>query len=801
MPPDPRRRFAAPTTLLALLAAWAVLLGLFAPALAGAAVRPQKILLLLPYQEDLPHSQLCERALRDELTAAVAGPLEWYIEYLDFNRFPGKTHQQKLAELFAGKYPPHSIDLVFATSEASLFYWLSCRETILPDTPVVFYDLQKPVDLAGLPADVTGLTSWSLPGHLLDWVPDTLPGIEEVVVVGGVGPSDRELNLATAQLKKSVGDRLRVTDWSTLPLDEILRRASTLPDSTVILYQLMFEDAAGSHFRPIDVLNQLTAVASVPVISRYDQFIGSGSIGGYLYSLEAVAGEAGRVGARILKGEAATSLSIREYRNSRFIFDATALQRWRVPLDLLPAGSLLKNLKPSFWERYHMGVIQGGVTTLFLLVVWLLVLNRKLKVAREGLNRANAGLEETVARRTAELNEANLHLARQMTERQQALDELERLHRELQSEKQLLDAVFDALPVGLAITDREGEILRSNYLEERIWGYEPGERLLGSYRRLSAWWADSGQPVLADDWASMKALRQGVAVINQLFEIERCDGSHGFIHNSAVPIRDAEGKIFGTAVSINDVTTQHRYEMALREAKEASEAATRAKSEFIASVSHEIRTPLTVIIGALEHLQGIETDEDHGKLLELAAQAADRLALLINEVLDFSRIEAHQLILDDSAFDLRECLRDSVELFSGQAQGKGLELSLLVSPEVPQVILGDAQRLGQVILNLVGNAIKFTDHGSVRVSARTLDSRLEFAVSDTGIGIPTDKHELIFESFRQVDSSSTRRYGGTGLGLAISRELVEMMGGAISVCSTPGQGSTFAFTLPLKIPV
>ena len=800
MPLEPRRQPALMATLLAVLAALAALLCLLSPPLAAADDRPHKILLLLPFQEDLPHSIICERALRAGMATNPDLSVEWFVEYLDTDRFQGEAHQQRLAELFVTKYASRAIDLVFATNEQSLNFWLRHRGRILPAAPVVFYNLQKPFDLAGLPANFTGLTSWSPPAHLLDWIPGTMPEVKEIVVVGGTGASDRQLNLSPEQLRQLVGGQLQITDWSGLPATEMLKRAEELPDTTVILYQLLFEDITGEHYRPIDILNRLVTVSSVPVISRYDQFFGSGSIGGYLYSSEAVASEAAQLGAQILRGASPASLPVRAYENYRFIFDARALQRWDIPLTLLPAGSEIRNRPPSLWERYHVVIIQGGVAILLVLVTWLLILNRKLNVARASLNRVNAGLEETISRRTAELNEANRHLARQMTERQRDLDELGSVHRELQSEKQLLDAVFDALPVGLAITDREGEILRSNHLEERIWGYEPGEQMLGSYRRFSAWWADSGRPVVDDDWASIKAVRQGETIINQLFEIERGDGSHGFIHNSAAPIRNAEGEIIGTAVSIHDVTSQHRYEIALREAKEASEAATRAKSEFIASVSHEIRTPLTVIIGALEHLQGIENDEEHGKLLELAAQAAERLALLINEVLDFARIEAHQLVLTDSAFDLRACLREAVDLFTAQARGKNLELDLLVSPEVPPTVLGDPQRLGQVLLNLIGNAIKFTDRGSVRVTARVLDNRLEFAVSDTGIGIPADKHEMIFESFRQVDSSSTRRYGGTGLGLAISQELVGMMGGTIRVASQPGQGSVFTFTLPLKIP-
>lgn len=233
-------------------------------------------------------------------------------------------------------------------------------------------------------------------------------------------------------------------------------------------------------------------------------------------------------------------------------------------------------------------------------------------------------------------------------------------------------------------------------------------------------------------------------------------------------------------------------------AKVAAEQASLAKSEFLATMSHEIRTPMAVFMGAIEQLRYLDKSPSHQPLLDLADQASKRLHVLVNEILDFSKIEAGRVEIEETWFNLHDCLQDTVAMMAAKAREKDLPLQLEISSAVPEYIVGDQYRLGQVLINLIGNAIKFTERGDVGVVVDRQESRLIFAVCDTGIGVPAEKLEKIFETFIQVDSSSTRRHGGTGLGLAISKGLVELMGGTIAVRSRPGEGSEFYFTLPLK---
>ncbi|MDX1612617.1 MAG: ATP-binding protein, partial [Candidatus Thermoplasmatota archaeon] len=226
-----------------------------------------------------------------------------------------------------------------------------------------------------------------------------------------------------------------------------------------------------------------------------------------------------------------------------------------------------------------------------------------------------------------------------------------------------------------------------------------------------------------------------------------------------------------------------------------------AKSEFLANMSHEIRTPMTVVVSVLEQLGMEELGAEPRKLLQMAEASAESLLALLNDLLDFSRIEARKVKLHPEPFALRERLAQLVAMMRPQAEKKGLTLTLEAHPELPATLLGDPDRLGQVLLNLLSNAVKFTERGRVTLRVEPCaegQHSLRFTVRDTGIGIPPEQQDHLFQSFGQLDSSRTKRYGGTGLGLAISKGLVELMGGEMQVESAPGRGSTFAFRLPLS---
>ena len=285
------------------------------------------------------------------------------------------------------------------------------------------------------------------------------------------------------------------------------------------------------------------------------------------------------------------------------------------------------------------------------------------------------------------------------------------------------------------------------------------------------------------------------------YRVRRLDGEYRWFKTRGVPIRDSEGRIFKWFGTCTDITDGKLAEEELRLAKEAAEAASRAKSEFLANVSHEIRTPMNAILGMTELALATPLTQDQRQYLTTVKSASDALLGIINDILDFAKIEAGRLELDLADFSLGSVLGSTMRALALRAHKKGLELVCDLQPDVPDALVGDAGRLRQVLINLVGNAIKFTERGEVVVRVENAgepapegEVSLRFLVTDTGIGIPLDKQSRIFQAFEQEDTSTTRKYGGTGLGLAIAARLVGLMGGAITLESVPGRGSTFAFT-------
>jgi PAS domain S-box-containing protein len=289
-------------------------------------------------------------------------------------------------------------------------------------------------------------------------------------------------------------------------------------------------------------------------------------------------------------------------------------------------------------------------------------------------------------------------------------------------------------------------------------------------------------------------------------ELISADGNrvtHNWTHRA---IKDPEGNIMEYQAVGHDVTVRKQAEAALTRAKEAAEAADRAKSEFLAVVSHEIRTPINGVIGFTKLLRETPLSAEQRGFIDMIGSSGLTLEALISDILDMSKIEAGKIDIDHAPFALRRSVEEVITFFTPKARTAGLSLEAKIDDDVPPLVNGDVNRLRQILVNLIGNAIKFTEHGSITIALscgrgammegqNRRELRLFFAVTDTGIGIPTEKLNQLFRPFSQVDTSASRRRGGTGLGLIISKRLCELMGGAISVESEAGKGSTFRFTV------
>lgn len=381
---------------------------------------------------------------------------------------------------------------------------------------------------------------------------------------------------------------------------------------------------------------------------------------------------------------------------------------------------------------------------------------------------------------------------------------IERTHRQrvestLENSEARYRGLVNSLPVCVLQKDMDGRFIFANQAYSDFTGHNVDDILGKTDFDLSP--NDVAQKFRDDDHRVVKSGK-----LFRTVEVNTTDGKTAWVEVIKSPIRDAHGNIVGTQAIFWDVTERQMAVEALTRAKEAAEDASRAKSEFLANMSHEIRTPLNAVIGMAELLLDTKLTSTQRDYLKMILESGESLLSVINDILDFSKIEAGKLDLIAKPFDIRETVGDMMKPLGVRAGTNHLELTCHFDSAVPAVVEGDAHRLRQIVVNLVGNAIKFTEVGEidfdVSVDSITPDNEaiLHFQVRDTGIGIPEGKLQKIFEAFEQADSGSTRQYGGTGLGLAICARLVDLMDGHIWVESTLGQGSTFHFTgrFPIK---
>ncbi len=352
---------------------------------------------------------------------------------------------------------------------------------------------------------------------------------------------------------------------------------------------------------------------------------------------------------------------------------------------------------------------------------------------------------------------------------------------------------------GIFQSSPDGRFLLVNPALARMYGYDSPEQLQHSVRDISR--SIYVDPEVRRDF--QRQMERDGEVHGLEYQVRRRDSSVIWICEHSRAVRNEHGTVLYYEGFIQDITRRKLAEEALRAAKEAAEAASRAKSQFLAVMSHEIRTPMNGVIGMTSLLLSSALDGEQRELAETIRRSGDALLTIIDDILDFSKIESGRLELECEPFHVRECIASAREMLAPRAAEKGLALQCDYASDVPTHVRGDVTRLRQILVNLLSNAVKFTERGEVRLTVRAdLGAgggvTLHFAVTDTGIGIAPEAVERLFQSFTQADASTTRRYGGTGLGLAISKRLAERMGGTMSVTSTPGAGSTFRFSVQVE---
>jgi PAS domain S-box-containing protein len=409
-------------------------------------------------------------------------------------------------------------------------------------------------------------------------------------------------------------------------------------------------------------------------------------------------------------------------------------------------------------------------------------------IAERELQKANEELENRVEMRTFELAETNRQLSREVLERAAT-------EKRLGESEQRFRNSFDHAPIGISIVSPEGKWVEVNRTLCDMVGYSEEELLSIDFQKITH----------PDD------LRIDIDYIRRMldgsireYQLEKRyfhkNGSIIWILLSVSLMRDESGAPMYFIAQIVDITERKRAEAILHQAKETAELGNRAKSDFLAVMSHEIRTPMNAVIGMTGLLLDTTLSEEQREYVETVRVCSEALLTIINDTLDFSKIESGMMELEEQPFTIRGCIEEALDLVAVPAGQKGIELSCMIAEGTPEMIVGDVTRVRQIVVNLLGNAVKFTGQGEVAVNVRSTpreDGRHEilFSVRDSGIGIAPSQIDRLFRSFSQVDLSTTRKYGGTGLGLAIAKMLCESMGGRIWVESRPGFGSKFSFTI------
>ena len=379
------------------------------------------------------------------------------------------------------------------------------------------------------------------------------------------------------------------------------------------------------------------------------------------------------------------------------------------------------------------------------------------------------------------------------------ITERKRAEEAIRASEERVRLLMDSTAEAIYGTDLDGVCTFANSACLRMLGYADAQSVIGkSMHELCHHARADGRAYPVGECPIYQSFRKGEGVHTDDEVMWRADGTSFPAESWSHPVID-DGKVVGSVVAFLDITTRKRAEEELVTAKELAEAANVAKSRFLANMSHEIRTPMNGVVGMARLLLDSDLTAEQRRYAEVVRNSAETLKSLLDHVLDLSKIEAGKVTLEHLDFGLRRVLEGVVEMLAIAAGHKGLELTCLVEPETPCLLRGDAGRLRQIVSNLAANAVKFTDRGDVGIRVRPVhdDGRavtLEFAISDTGIGIPKDRAGALFSPFVQADASTTRKYGGTGLGLTISKQLVEMMGGQIGFESEEGTGSTFRFT-------
>jgi two-component system sensor histidine kinase/response regulator len=738
------------------------------PALAAPVMAEQRVLLLTPYAYGRPGLDSFMRVYVDTLARAGVRTENILVEYLNLNRNVNPGGRARLRELLLAQHQGQRLDLIVTVQQPALDFALAELQSLAPTAPMVTIDATSP-DPASLgqhpmlllpPPE---LTARSTLNQALLLFPDT----EHLVVAVGASESDLKAKAKIAATIAELGLRLKVSYTDALSFDGMAKAVASTVPHTIILLAPLNRDRDGHTAGSLEMSLKLARAANAPTFAMYSIGIGNGPLGGTVQHVEQLAATMGTISAEVLAGTRASPPGITPLATSpTSMYDWQQLKRWGADWHRLPSDTLFVNRQPSLWEQHGTLMLGGVILILFLSAVsaYLLMQRRRLRVA-------------------------------------------EQRYRVLVEHAPEAIVVYDA---------RSGRYVDANSKAETLFAASREELLQSAPERFYVDSQPDGLPALQTISSHAQRSLGGEKLV---FEraVRALDGRCFPCEVSLVALPSATGSLLRAGfVDISErkaaelELTRHRDHLeqqvsertaALSRAAEQADSANRAKSVFLANMSHELRTPLNSIIGFSQIMvesTSMFDEEKHN--LAIINRSGHHLLALINDILELSKIEAGQSRLTVASVALGEMIGEVQDMVRLAASSKGVRL-LVACPQLPPPVLVDGGKLRQVLINLMSNAVKFTEAGSVTLALAVRgDGRgellLDFAVTDTGSGIAEGDQEQIFEPF--VQAAGPHSQSGTGLGLAISRQFVRLLGGELLLQSQPGAGSTFRFSIPVR---
>lgn len=684
------------------------------------------------------------------------------MEYMDSNDNIGDEYWQQLYNLYKYKYKDDKFDVVIALDDNAFNFLRKYGDELFPNTPVIFSGVNNFNEsmISDNPL-FTGLAKSNDIQATIDIGLKLHPNAKQVFVVLDKTSNGQRYKKMIEDIVPLYKDKINFLFSEEENITKVKDEIDSLPKDTIIYFDATLKNDTGNYVSIEDSVDILFKDINIPVYSKCYIQINKESVGGMITEGDDLGKEIGKLALRIFDGEKASDIPVVEDSSHKYEFNYSKLKQFNINIGDLPKGSEIINENPYY--NISQNLIKYIIVSIIFIII-LVVIFAKLSVYKrrlaEKLLAENENLLKTLINATPDIiyfKDANNRL---IEANNSILDLLNIEEMDYKLKK------IEELPLGSSLMIKN--LISFNAYDEKAWEsnkiFRTEETIL--YEKLG---------------------------VNKIYDIIR------------IPLFNDDGTRKGLVLLGRDITERKQMEDQLKRSKEIAEAANTTKGNFLAGISHEIRTPINAIIGFSELMMDLVNDIKQKEYIETINIAGRNLLALINDTLDLSKIEVGKLEINYSPVNLRTILEEIKKVFQKNVSDKEIEFIIEVDEKLPQEILMDEIRLRQILLNVVGNAVKFTDVGHVKISIKAIKKEeidvsnsnlidIIIHIEDTGIGIPEQDQHRIFESFAQQSRQNIKKFGGTGLGLSISKKLIEMMNGSISLISSVNKGSTFTIT-------